>query len=137
VLSDIRAGQWRTLSKGELTGPGSVYAQAKASGFGDVRGITEDTPARQRDVMERQACDLDHLVWLAGDDVDAYVPRSIHDVIADRDAFENRDSVPDDRPVTDLSPMVTPNRPVPQPNRSERGTAEREAAARSRSGRTY
>ncbi|MFF9350528.1 hypothetical protein [Streptomyces sp. NPDC014734] len=135
-LANIRAAQWIALSQGELTGPGSLYERARTSGHGDVQGVNDDTPARQFDVMRHHAYDMDHLVWLAQIGT-AYVPESIDEVIEAEDAYRSRGIVPDHRPVTDLSPRASTIRPVPQPNRDKRGTAERERIARARSGRSY
>lgn len=130
ILEGIRAAQWAALSQGELTGPGSRYERAKTSGHGDVQGVNDDTPARQLEVMRAHSYDIGHLVYLAQIGT-AYVPESVEDVIASQDAFENRNSVPDGRPVVDISPMVIPT-PKPSQPRRERGTAEREAVIRAR-----
>ncbi|WP_329159087.1 hypothetical protein OHB49_08150 [Streptomyces sp. NBC_01717] len=135
VLSGIREAQWSALSQGELTGPGSLYSRAKASGHGDVQGVNDETPARQVDVMRARAYDLDHLVFLVQIGT-AYIPESVDEVIAAQDAFETRHSVPDDLPrVVDISPTVTPNRAPSPPNRGAETRGEREAVARSRQNR--
>ncbi|MGW2514508.1 hypothetical protein ACWC0A_35055 [Streptomyces scopuliridis] len=131
TLAGIRAAQWETLRQGELTGVGSLYQRAKSSGHGDVQDVSDATPARQFAVMQTHAYDLDHFVWLAQIRT-AFVPDSVEDVLSAQDAYEGRGSVPDDRPIIDLSPSVTPHPKPRAPKRAPDHHGEREAVARAR-----
>ncbi|MFJ6466843.1 hypothetical protein ACIQM0_38550 [Streptomyces sp. NPDC091387] len=135
TLTELRAAQWSAISQGELTGPGSLYARAKNSGHGDVQGVNDDTPAAQFEAMKSQRYTLDHLVWLVQIGT-AYIPESVEDVITAQDAFDGRHAVTDGRPMTDISPMVVPIRPTPQPT-NPHTTYESERVAKSRAQRSY
>ncbi|WP_329078331.1 hypothetical protein [Streptomyces niveus] len=135
VLTNIRAAQWTTLGLGEVAGPRSLLQRAKDSGFGDVQGISDDTPAEQFRAMQERAYTLDHLVWLAQMNGVAYVPESVEDVIAAQDAYEQRDAEPAPAPVV-LEVREVPNVPAPQP-RAPRPVHERKRVAQSREHRSY
>ncbi|MET9206653.1 hypothetical protein ABZW38_16035 [Streptomyces bacillaris] len=135
ALANIRAAQWDALKMGELTGAGSLFQRAKDSGFGDVRGVTDYTPAEQFLAMQEQRYDVGHLVYLAQIGT-AYVPEDVETVISAQDAYESRGSVPDEAPVLDLSPIVIPNQPASQP-KPARPTHERRRVANDRARRAY
>ncbi|MFI6897588.1 hypothetical protein ACIBM4_26090 [Streptomyces sp. NPDC050256] len=134
VLAGIREAQWSAISQGEITGPTSRYARAKASGFGDVQGINDDTPTEQLEAMKSQRYTLGHLVWLAQMNGPAYVPESVDDVMSAQDAFDGRHSVSDGVRPVDISPTVTPHAKFQQPTEA-RSTYERERVARDRARR--
>ncbi|MFE2019983.1 hypothetical protein ACFW9O_18300 [Streptomyces sp. NPDC059499] len=115
VLKNIRAAQWEALRQGELSGPSSLFQRAKDSGFGDVQGISDETPRGQFTAMQNRRYTLDHLVWLAQMNGVAYVPESVEDVLAAQDAYLTRHSVSAALPVKDFSPTVVVTPPAPQP----------------------
>ncbi|MFF1919697.1 hypothetical protein ACFVW8_03860 [Streptomyces sp. NPDC058221] len=130
-LTDIRAAQWVALGAGEEGGPMSRWTLAKTSGFGDLQGISDDTPFREREVMRRQSYDLEHLVYIAQLGT-AYVPADVDEVLAAQEAFDGRHSTPDDVRPLDISPRVAPHRTPRQPNRGTDTNGEREAVSRAR-----
>ncbi|MEV7274678.1 hypothetical protein ACIQIG_17860 [Streptomyces bacillaris] len=115
ALANIRAAQWDALKMGELTGAGSLFQRAKDSGFGDVRGVSDDTPAEQFLAMQEQRYDVGHLVWLAQIGT-AYVPEDVETVISAQDAYEQRNAEPDAEPrVLEVREEVNPPAPAPKP----------------------
>ncbi|MEU0159872.1 hypothetical protein ABZ154_13755 [Streptomyces sp. NPDC006261] len=116
TLRDIRSGQWDMLRLGQLTGPGSPYQRAKDSGFGDVQGVSDETPRGQFTAMRDQRYTLDHLVWLAQMNGVAYVPESVEDVIAAQDAYEQRYAEAAPEPlVMEVREEPIPPAPTPKP----------------------
>ncbi|WP_329069883.1 hypothetical protein [Streptomyces sp. NBC_01429] len=115
VLVGIREAQWEGLRLGELTGPDSLYQRAKDSGFGDVDGISDDTPAEQFLAMQERRYSVGHLVWLAQMNGVAYVPDSVEDVIFAQDAYESRHAETDALPILDFTPRVEVTPPAPEP----------------------
>lgn len=115
ALADIRAAQWDALKMGELTGASSLFQRAKDSGFGDVQGVNDDTPAEQFLAMQEQRYDVGHLVWLAQIGT-AYVPEDVETVISAQDAYEQRNAEPDPEPrVLEVREEANPPAPAPKP----------------------
>ncbi|MFB7479005.1 hypothetical protein ACFUEM_02490 [Streptomyces anulatus] len=115
TLVGIRAAQWDALKMGELTGVSSPFQRAKDSGFGDVQGVNDDTPAEQYLAMQEQRYDVGHLVWLALIGT-AYVPEDVETVISAQDAYEQRNAEPDPEPrVLEVREEVNPPAPAPKP----------------------
>lgn len=115
ALADIRAAQWDALKMGELTGVSSLFQRAKDSGFGDVQGVNDDTPAEQFLAMQEQRYDVGHLVWLAQIGT-AYVPEDVETVISAQEAYEQRNAEPAPEPrVLEVREEVNPPVPAPKP----------------------